>query len=630
MMTTSTTPPPGSGLQEDPSAQVDAPRPSPDRGVVVAAILAVAVPVLGTVDVLRPVAGVLGVLLLLAGPGYCVVVAAGFRNAGLRLAVTVAVSLGTTVLVAATLLYLGLWSVPAFAFCFGIVTLVLAAAALPPAGRRRAVRRFALIAAGPVALGLVVGLLVPGEEPGPAGTSRAETRTAGLPQTTTARVWSVGSQWWALMWDQASGSYTFQRRTTAGGSWQYGGLTVKAARGDAIDVVWTGTRLVVVVAGSASDDRPPALRALAFVPSADGSGWARDTAQPVSVAAGETTAPSLERDGSGRFWVSYVRDGRVWVTHTVTGDVVSWTDPVPVSARPTDRVNTGDTTALVRLAGGQLGLLWSDGADRRLFWATGLAAAGPPAAPRVSVVPAAGLNAGPVALEGVTADGAGHVYLVAQGRTRATADGAARPLRVLLSRDPQGRWQASRLPLSDTVTGTALATDPGTRTLYLFAANTCCPRVATSYLTTSMDDPVLTAPSVKVTPVSTGETGLNRDLVRLTGGDSSAARMLRDDVLSPLPPAKSPPPVASPSGQAAAQPGHSFRVRDLIVGLAVLATVALMVMLLRAETVAARRSTVRAAGEPSGGRLRAPSWVGLTLVVVSCGVLLPRLWGLLT
>jgi hypothetical protein len=106
--------------------------------------------------------------------------------------------------------------------------------------------------------------------------------------------------------------------------------------------------------------------------------------------------------------------------------------------------------------------------------------------------------------------------------------------------------------------------------------------------------------------------------------------MLRDDVLSPLPPAKSPPPVASPSGQAAAQPGHSFRVRDLIVGLAVLATVALMVMLLRAETVAARRSTVRAAGEPSGGRLRAPSWVGLTLVVVSCGVLLPRLWGLLT
>ncbi|QWZ09566.1 hypothetical protein KRR39_07380 [Nocardioides panacis] len=630
-MTTSTTPPPGSGLQEDPSAQVDAPRPSPDRGVVVAAILAVAVPVLGAIDVLRPVAGVLGVLLLLAGPGYCVVVAAGFRNVGLRLAVTFAVSLGTVVLLASTLLYLGLWSVSAFAFCFGTVTLLLAATALPAPGRRRAVRRFAVLAAGPVALGLVIGLLLPGggAEPGQAGTSRPAPRAVGLPQTTTARVWSVGTQWWGLMWDQGSGSYTFQRRTRAGGSWQYGGLTLKAARGDAIDVVWTGTRLVVVAAGSASGDRPPALRALTFVPSADGSGWVQDSAPPAALATGETTAPSLERDGSGRFWVSYVQDGRVWLTHTLAVDARTWTAPVPVSARPTDRVSSGDATALVRLGGGQLGLLWSDGAARRLFWATGFAASGRPAAPQVSLVPVRGLDAGPVALEGVTADGAGRVYVVARGG-RTIVNGAARPLRVLLSRDQQDRWRASRLPLSDTVTGTALATDAGTRTLYVFAANTCCPRAATGYLTTSMDDPVPTAPSVKVTPVSTGETGLNRDLVRLTGGDPAAARMLRDDVLSPLPPAASPPPVASRSGQAAAEPSRAFRVRDLIVGLAVLATVALMVMLLRAETVAARRSTVRAADEPAGGRLRATSWVGLTLVVVSCGVLLPRLWGLLT
>ena len=65
----------------------------------------------------------------------------------------------------------------------------------------------------------------------------------------------MGPQWWALVWDQASGSYTFQRRTT-GGRWQYAGLTVKAARADAIDVLWSGTRLVVVVAGSGSEDGP--------------------------------------------------------------------------------------------------------------------------------------------------------------------------------------------------------------------------------------------------------------------------------------------------------------------------------------------------------------------------------------
>ena len=55
-----------------------------------------------------------------------------------------------------------------------------------------------------------------------------------------------------------------------------------------------------------------------------------------------------------------------------------------------------------------------------------------------------------------------------------------------------------------------------------------------------------------------------------------------------------------------------------------------MVLLLRAETVAVRRSTVGRTGEPVDGWLRSPRWVGLTLVVVACVVLLPRLWGLLT
>jgi hypothetical protein len=440
----------------------------------------------------------------------------------------------------------------------------------------------------------------------------------------------VGPQWWALVWDQASGSYTFQRRTT-GGRWQYGGATVKAARGDAIDVLWSGTRLVVVVAGSGSDGRPAGLRALAFVPSADGSGWVEDTTKPVQVVAGETTSPSVETDGSGRLWTSYVRDGLVWVTHTATADLASWADPVPVSTSPSARVDTGDSTALVQLGQGQLGLLWSDGASRRLFWATGLAAAGR-AAPQVSALPVPGANTGLVALEGVTADGSGHVYLVARGARRATADGPARPVRELLSRDDQNHWKSSRLAVSDSVTGTALATDTGTRTLYLFAANACCPRVATSYLTTSMDDPVLGEASAQGPPVSTGGTGLTGDLVRLTGGDPGAARMLRDDVLGPPAPAPTTSSKASSAapGRAAAQSGSSFGVRDVLVWLAVLSTLALVVMLLRAETVAAGSSTVRRAGEPAGGRFHAPRWAGLSLGVLACAVLLPRLWGLLT
>jgi hypothetical protein len=397
-------------------------------------------------------------------------------------------------------------------------------------------------------------------------------------------------------------------------------------------VLWSGTRLVVVVADSGAGGRPAGLRALAFVPSADGAAWVPDTTKPVELVAGETTAPSVEKDGSGRLWTSYVSDGRVWLTHTATADLTRWTEPVPVSAGRT-RLDTGDSTALVQLGRGQLGLLWSAGPARRVFWATGLAAAGR-AAPRVSALPVPGANTGPVTLEGVTADGSGRVYLVARGQRSTTANGPARPVRQLLSRDPRNHWKSSRLVVSDTVTGTALATDTSTRTLYVFAANACCPRVATSYLTTSMDDPILGRASARGAPVSTGGgTGLTGDLVRLSGGDPGAARMLRDDVLGP--PAAAPAPSSNApsaaSGPAAAPTGSSFQARDVLVWLGVLATVALVVMLLRAETVAAGRSTVRRAEEePAAGRFHAPHWTGLSLAVLACVVLLPRLWGLLT
>ena len=158
------------------------------------------------------------------------------------------------------LLYLGLWSLTAFSFGFGIVTLLLAAAAVPRRARRRSVRRFVLFAAVPVVLGLLVGLLVPGArpEPDPAATSRPlNIGIAATPQTTTSRLWSVGPQWWALVWDEASGSYTFQRRTTTGGRWQDAGQTSRLPAGTPSTCCGPAPGLVVVVAGSASDAGPP-------------------------------------------------------------------------------------------------------------------------------------------------------------------------------------------------------------------------------------------------------------------------------------------------------------------------------------------------------------------------------------
>ena len=144
-----------------------------------------------------------------------------------------------------------------------------------------------------------------------------------------------------------------------------------------------------------------------------------------------------------------------------------------------------------------------------------------------------------------------------------------------------------------------------------------------------MDDPVLATTSAKEAPVSTGGTGLTHDLVRLTRGDPGAARMLRDELLSPSPASQSPRPSASRPGLAAAPSGYSFRRRDLAVGLGVLATLALMVICSGPRPSRSGRSTVR----PPANRWTAGCGPALGRAdprVVACGVLLPRLWGLLT
>lgn len=636
MAISTTSPPRTGGHLEDPTDR----RPATDRGVLLVAALAVGVPVLATIEVLQPVNVVLAAVLLLLGPGHCVTVASGIRPLGLRLGLTLAVSTGLCVVVATALLYLHLWSVPLFTVMFGVVTLALAAAAVPRPSRPRVAGRFVALAVLPVVLGLAAGVLEPGpQDAPPAAQSRTDSSVSSpsvpIEQFTTARVWAVGHQWWALVWDDASGTYRFQRRTPANGQWRQVGLQVDAARGDAIDVLWTRERLIVLVAASSSDESPASLRAVEFLPNADGSSWLQDMAVPVTVAAGATSSPSLGRDGTGRFWASYVQEGRVWVTHTATEDPSLWVRPVPVSASaPADQLTIVDGTTLVRLREGRLGLLWSNGSSRRIFWATDLTAVDERRAPRVTSLGVPRANVGLVTLEAVSANGSGHVYLVAQGWARDARDEPGRPIRVLLSRDRDNRWRPFPVTVGDTVTGTALATDAVRRTLYVFVADRCCPRVPTSYLVTSMDDPVLDGPDTQGPLLPTAGSGLTRYAVRLTGGDAAAARMLRDDVLSPAP-ARAPsvePTLedARPATAAAPSDRPLVRVRDLVVSVGVLALLGLLLALLQAETAAARSDSVPRRGEALVHRLRPPRWVDVTLAVVACGVLLPRLWGLLT
>src|SRR5919108_216699 len=212
------------------------------------------------------------------------------------------------------------------------------------------------------------------------GTS-ASAPTADKPQS---KLWFLDGRWWGVLFNASTRRfeiYGFNRATQDTNAWTSTGTVVDARRTTQSDVravvrdpvgdstVYIATHLK---AGSSTADTAMRLRRFGYTPgSTPGTGtYTLETTKTVSSRAVESA--SVDREPSGRLWMTWTDTsgaGRaVFVTHTVSSDT-DFVTPYVLPAVNADNLDPDDISTLVA-SGGKIGVLWSNQAKTQLRFAT--------------------------------------------------------------------------------------------------------------------------------------------------------------------------------------------------------------------------------------------------------------------
>jgi len=302
--------------------------------------------------------------------------------------------------------------------------------------------------------------------------------TAGSDEITSqkpeSKLWHHDGVWWGTLYSDDAGAYRIHRLDLPTQQWVDTGVTVDPRMRSRQDVLWDGQKLYMV---SRFQPAPSECRLYRFAYHAGAQVWSLDPGFPVDVPGGATEALTVAKDSTGRLWIAFTLNDRVWVAHTQGSDA-QWSAPFVLPVPEGTTVNFDDVAAVVALPG-KIGVFWSNQATDRDYFA--VHADGAPPGAWTLEVPAAGGN---VADDHFNLKVASDGRLFVAMKTSRTAPGAT--LIGLLVRAPSGAWSPVH-PVVTTdfnPTRAQLLLDEVQRRAYLFYS----PQHATiHYKTTDLD-----------------------------------------------------------------------------------------------------------------------------------------------
>ena len=319
-----------------------------------------------------------------------------------------------------------------------------------------------LAGGSPVAQAAAVG--VPTTYDGPAYASTVNRPSENKPQS---KLWHTDGSWWALM---VTGSATTVRihQLLPDHTWRDTGTVVDTRLNSSGDAVWDPADGKLFVA-SRGDSSNLQVARLSYDSAADR--WSVDPGFPVVVnTGGGSESATIDRDSTGRLWVTYTQRSRLYVTHSdVTG--TTWV-PGFQPAVGDVTLASDDISALIAF-GSSIGLLWSDQESGVFRFAVHDDAAGVANTWRVEDATAgAGLADDHLNLKQLSGDAQGRVF--AAVKTSNDLAGPDAPLTGVLVRTPGaggvGTWQfVVAGTVADDHTRPVIMIDQTNQELYFFA-----------------------------------------------------------------------------------------------------------------------------------------------------------------
>ncbi|HEX9350257.1 MAG TPA: Ig-like domain-containing protein [Gaiellaceae bacterium] len=346
--------------------------------------------------------------------------------------------------------------------------------------------------------------------------SMASAPTAKDPQS---KLWFNDGVWWGSLLNQSTTNFEIYRLDRATQTWTSTGTVIDDRDGSRSDSLWDGTKLYVVTSGLTSTSSSNNARVRRFSYNAGPRTYTLDSGFPVTLSTGGgMEAVGIEKDTTGKLWVTYTKNQSVYITHSTTSDS-AWATPFVLPATESTGLLTQDESAIVSY-NSKVGIMWSDQArtpmryhfashndgDAVDVWQSSIALQGTEIADNH-------MN-----LKGLDGDSAGQVFAVAKTSLNAPND----PLYNLLVLKNNGTWETHVFGrVADNHTRAQLVIDRQNRQLYVMATSPCCSGGAVYYKQTSLDSPSFS--SGLGTPFIQRSTDVNINNVSTTKQDLSSA-----------------------------------------------------------------------------------------------------------
>jgi Bacterial Ig-like domain len=307
--------------------------------------------------------------------------------------------------------------------------------------------------------------------------------TADKPQS---KLWFNDGIWWGSLFNRATEEYRIYRYDWSTHTWSDTGTLIDARNSARADTKWDGRYLYVATASynSTTTDQNVYVKRYSYNPAT--KTYTLDST--ATVATGPIEAVVLDKDTTGKLWVTYTKGNQVYVNRSLGSDS-SWGTPFVPPVKGTS-VNSDDISAVIAFDS-QIGVMWSNQTDSAVYFATHNDAD----ADNVWQVSRTAIQ-GPnyaddhINLKSLQADSSGGVYAAVKTSLNDLPNpNPNAPLTMVLKRDQAGNWTNSVFGrVADNHTRPILMIDEEHRNLYMFATAPCCTGGTIYYKQTSLDN----------------------------------------------------------------------------------------------------------------------------------------------
>src|SRR5215208_1590172 len=186
-----------------------------------------------------------------------------------------------------------------------------------------------------------------------------------------SKLWFNDGTWWASLFDRATEAYHIYRYDRTSHTWSDTGTALDDRNPSKADTLWDGTHLYVVSATQSSTSGGSA-RLYRYSYDTATKRYTLNPGFPLNITSAGMEAIVLDKDSTGKLWVTYTQGNQVYVNRSLGNDQ-SWGTPFVLPVQGT-AVSADDISGIVafdtRTAAPQIGVMWSNQIDSAMYFAT--------------------------------------------------------------------------------------------------------------------------------------------------------------------------------------------------------------------------------------------------------------------